>query len=164
MRGAMVAVVGVDLECGEGVQLVDGVDGSHSVASVDMLALRRPSSVEAAEQARGRRAHVRTAEMVCQVGIPKVLVVASFQRADGLEGIGEHHPRQSQQGLKPVPAVLHMSSPHLFLSERLELRLVRQLDVHRHLVAWHILLHTPAVMVAHDLHVRHIVSRDVACG
>ena len=53
------------------------------------------------------------------------------------------------------------SRSRLFLPERLELRLVRQFDVHRHLVARHVLLHPSAVVVAHNLYVRHIVRRDV---
>ena len=63
--------------------------------------------------------------------------------------------------MQSVIAVLHIARSRFLLSERLELRLVRQFDVHRHLVAWHVLLHPSAVVVAHYLDIRHVVRRDV---
>ena len=161
VRGAVVTVVGIHLHGRERVRAQDAVQRRHAVALVEVFALRRRTAVEAAKQARGAGAHVRAAEVVVHVGPCKALVVAALHRADGLELVREHHARQSQQGLQLIVAVLHVARSRFLLPERLELRLVRQFDVHRHLVARHVLLHPSAVVVAHYLHVRHIVRWDV---
>ena len=161
VRGAVVAVVGIHLHRRGRVQFMDAVERRHAIALVKVFALRRRTAIEAAEQTGGGRLHVRAAEVVYHVCPCEVLVVTALQRADGLELIGEHHARHAEQGLEPVVPVLHVSSARLFLPERLELRLVRQPDVHRHLVARHVLLHPSSVVVAHYLHLRHVVRRDV---
>ena len=161
VRGAVVTVVGIHLHGRERVRAQDAVQRRHAVALVEVFALRRRTAVEAAKQARGAGAHVRAAEVVVHVGPCKALVVAALHRADGLELVREHHARQSQQGLQLIVAVLHIARSRLLLPERLELCLVRQFDVHRHLVARHVLLHPSAVVVAHYLHLRHVVRRDV---
>ena len=161
VRGAVVTVVGVHLHGRERVRAQDAVHRRHAVALVEVLPLRRRTAVEAAKQACGAGTHVRTAEVVVHVGPCKALVVAALHRTDGLELVREHHARQTEEGLQPVITVLHIACSRLLLPERLKLRLVRQFDVHRHLVARHVLLHPSAVMITHYLHLRHIVRRDV---
>ncbi len=162
----MVTVVGIHFHRRDRIQLMDAIERRHAVALVEVFALRRRTAVEAAEQTGGGCCHVRAAEVISHVGPSKVFVVAALQRADGLELVGKHHARHAEQAL---PAVMTLpfgrgregTYPRLFLSEWLEFRLLRQFDVHRHLVARHVLLHPSAVVVAHNLHLCHIVCRDV---
>ena len=158
VRGLVIAVVGIHLHRRHRIEFADGVESHHAVALVEVLALRRCSAVEATEEAGGRGADGIATEMVKHVSTSEVLVVASLQRADGLELVGEHHACYAEK--KPHP---RRPSPYsrFFLSERLELSLLAQFDVHRHLVARYVLLHASAVVVAHDFHVRHVVRRDV---
>ena len=164
VRGAVVTVVGIHLHGRERVRAQDAVQRRHAVALVEVFALRRRTAVESTKQARGAGAHIRAAEVVEHVGPCKALVVTTLHRTDGLELVREHHARQSQQGLQLIVAVLHVARSRFLLSERLELRLVRQFDVHRHLVARHVLLHPSAVVITHYLHLRHVVRRDVPRG
>ena len=66
--------------------------------------------------------------------------------------------------MQPVLTILHIAGTYLLLSEGLELCLLRQLDVHRYLVARELLVYLAAMVVAHYLYIRHIVGRDVSCG
>ena len=99
VRSAVVAVVGVHLHGRERVRTQDFVHSCHAVTLVEVLPLRRRTAIEAAKEACGAGAHVRTAEVVVHAGPCKVLVVSTLHRADGLELVREHHASQSQQGL-----------------------------------------------------------------